>query len=78
MRAPSPRVGAANSMLGMRHPLRFESFQRRCALSSITTFERAAATAEEDGAAPGHRLVEVGYVEPAASLQVAATDVGAV
>ncbi|GLI26873.1 fructose 2,6-bisphosphatase [Agromyces rhizosphaerae] len=41
--------------------------RRRCALSSITTFER------RDG-----RFVEVGYRDPAAPLAVAATDVGAV
>jgi broad specificity phosphatase PhoE len=41
--------------------------RRRCALSSITTFER------HDG-----RIVEVGYTEPAASLQSIARDVGAV
>lgn len=41
--------------------------KRRCALSSITTFER------HDG-----ELVEVGYTEPARSLQENATDVGAV
>ncbi|MGH1526931.1 histidine phosphatase family protein [Leifsonia sp. L25] len=74
--------------------------KRRCALSSITTFERRAAeipAAAADGpsdesaahpgeAAPVHpgrtpeaqRLIEVGYVEPAASLLVTATDVGAV
>ena len=41
--------------------------KRRCSLSSITTFER------RDG-----ELVEVGYSEPARSLQENATDVGAV
>jgi len=41
--------------------------KRRCALSSITTFER------HDGA-----VVEVGYVDPAATLGAGATDVGAV
>jgi broad specificity phosphatase PhoE len=41
--------------------------KRRCALSSITSFERS-----DSG------LVEVGYVEPASSLQATATDVGAV
>lgn len=72
---------------------------RRCALSSITTFERttepadppaaepsadaspSAGTAESPAAEPGPpvlRLVEVGYVEPAADLQASATDVGAV
>jgi broad specificity phosphatase PhoE len=71
---------------------------RRCALSSITTFERvvvpeegpaadaasaapaaaAPAPATTAPAAPAHRLIEVGYVEPASSLQAAASDVGAV
>jgi broad specificity phosphatase PhoE len=41
--------------------------KRRCALSSITSFERR-----------GHALVEVGYREPADGLLTAATDVGAV
>lgn len=41
--------------------------RRRCALSSITTFERR-----------GRRFVEVGYRDPAAGLQAQATDVGAV
>jgi broad specificity phosphatase PhoE len=41
--------------------------KRRCALSSITTFEF------RDG-----RFVEVGYTDPAASIAAAATDVGAV
>ena len=41
--------------------------RRRCALSSITTFERR-----------GDRFVEVGYRDPAAGLAVQATDVGAV
>jgi broad specificity phosphatase PhoE len=47
---------------------------RRCALSSITSFERT------DGASTDAptRLIEVGYVEPAAGLLAAATDVGAV
>jgi len=40
---------------------------RRCALSSITTFERH-----------GGRIIEVGYADPAARLQAAARDVGAV
>lgn len=63
--------------------------KRRCALSSITTFERVNTDSEvptdqaEPPVHPGRtpeaqRLVEVGYVEPAASLQSAATDVGAV
>ncbi|MDN4613666.1 histidine phosphatase family protein [Leifsonia sp. F6_8S_P_1B] len=50
---------------------------RRCALSSITSFERSAGDATEATEAPS-RLVEVGYVEPAAGLLAAATDVGAV
>ncbi|KQQ03720.1 MULTISPECIES: histidine phosphatase family protein [unclassified Rathayibacter] len=41
--------------------------KRRCALSSITTFERS-----------GDRFVEVGYSDPAGGLQGLATDVGAV
>jgi broad specificity phosphatase PhoE len=41
--------------------------RRRCALSSITTFERR-----------GSRFVEVGYRDPAAGLQSQATDGGAV
>ena len=41
--------------------------QRRCALSSITTFEH------RDGV-----FVEVGYTDPAAALAADATDVGAV
>lgn len=80
---------------------------RRCSLSSITSFERTSepaetASAEVPSAAapdadpqgershaaqptpdavagkPVLRLVEVGYVEPAADLQASATDVGAV
>jgi broad specificity phosphatase PhoE len=66
---------------------------RRCALSSITTFERTTEPAETpaggaaaagpaadsaDATAPVLRLIEVGYVEPAADLQASATDVGAV
>ena len=63
--------------------------KRRCSLSSITTFERTdeplpvytppgappAQVSEEDAL---KRLLEVGYVEPAAALQATATDVGAV
>jgi broad specificity phosphatase PhoE len=41
--------------------------RRRCALSSITTFERRGAV-----------FVEVDYRDPAAGLNVRATDVGAV
>jgi broad specificity phosphatase PhoE len=41
--------------------------RRRCALSSITTFERR-----------GDRFVEVGYRDPAAGLGIHATDLGAV
>lgn len=60
---------------------------RRCALSSITTFERTTVPAETpvpgapdaaDSTVPVLRLIEVGYVEPAADLQASATDVGAV
>jgi broad specificity phosphatase PhoE len=76
------------SVAGERFP--HDPRKRRCALSSITTFERwtqdAAPSGEANTSAGGrstvapqaHRLVEVGYVEPAASLLVAATDVGAV
>ena len=48
-------------------PLPHDPRQRRCALSSITTFEH------RDGV-----FVEVGYTDPAAGLGVGATDVGAV
>jgi broad specificity phosphatase PhoE len=41
--------------------------RRRCALSSITTFERR-----------GSRFVEVSYRDPASGLSAQATDVGAV
>lgn len=67
--------------------------KRRCALSSITTFERTtepapvvqtppgaapASPAQSEAAGSVLRVVEVGYVEPAASLNSSATDVGAV
>ncbi len=48
-------------------PYRHDPRKRRCALSSITSFERT-----EQG------FVEVGYVDPAARLSSGATDVGAV
>ncbi|MEN0085189.1 MAG: histidine phosphatase family protein [Leifsonia sp.] len=65
------------SVAGERFP--HDPRKRRCALSSITTFERVSAEEEAaDATEKRQRLVEVGYVEPAASLQVAATDVGAV
>lgn len=70
------------SVAGERFP--HDPRKRRCALSSITTFERTTVQPEETAADasanadPVLRLVEVGYVEPAASLQAAATDVGAV
>ena len=56
---------------------------RRCALSSITSFERVAAEPAEDAAvpsasAPAHRLLEVGYVDAARALLASAKDVGAV
>ena len=64
---------------------------RRCALSSITTFERTMEPAPAPQPRPGEepvvadpaappvpRVVEVGYAEPAGSLIGAATDVGAV
>jgi broad specificity phosphatase PhoE len=47
--------------------------RRRCALSSITTFERRPSTGSGTG-----RFVEVDYRDPAAGLAVQATDVGAV
>jgi broad specificity phosphatase PhoE len=48
-------------------PYMHDPRNRRCELSSITTFERTDAG-----------LVEVGYVEPAAALAAGASDVGAV
>jgi broad specificity phosphatase PhoE len=50
-----------------RKSLAHDPRRRRCALSSITTFERR-----------DRRFVEVGYRDPAAGLQEQATDVGAV
>jgi len=66
------------SVAGERFP--HDPRKRRCALSSITSFERVTVEAEgaDASAEKVRRLVEVGYVEPAASLQTAATDVGAV
>ena len=64
------------SVAGERFP--HDPRKRRCALSSITTFERVRAEAGDSAAEGSQRLIEVGYVEPAASLQTAATDVGAV
>lgn len=66
------------SVAGERFP--HDPRKRRCALSSITTFERVSADEEstDPAADKTRRLVEVAYVEPAASLQTAATDVGAV
>lgn len=65
--------------------------KRRCALSSVTTFERVSEAAPAPQPRPGEepapadpsappvlRLVEVGYAEPAGSLIATATDVGAV
>jgi broad specificity phosphatase PhoE len=65
--------------------------KRRCALSSITTFERVSEPAPAPQPRPGEepvaadpsappvlRVVEVGYAEPAGSLIASATDVGAV
>ena len=65
--------------------------KRRCALSSITTFERIFEPAPalqprpgeepvpaDPSAPPVLRLVEVGYAEPAGRLIATATDVGAV
>lgn len=48
-------------------PLAHDPRKRRCALSSITTFERR-----------GELLVEVGYRDPAAELAAGARDLGAV
>jgi broad specificity phosphatase PhoE len=48
-------------------PLPHDPRKRRCALSSITTFERS-----------GDGFIEVAYRDPAAGLGTAATDVGAV
>lgn len=48
-------------------PLFHDPRRRRCALSSITSFERI-----------GDRFVEVGYADPARELAATATDVGAV
>jgi broad specificity phosphatase PhoE len=82
------------SVAGERYP--HDPRKRRCALSSITTFERVPAveTGDVPATEPGdpqqsqpilpgrtpesQRFVEVAYVEPAASLLVGATDVGAV
>ena len=80
------------SVAGERYP--HDPRKRRCALSSITTFELAPEPAPVPASEPGgadqapvpnpgrtpeaQRLVEVGYVEPAASLLPVATDVGAV
>ncbi|MFD4422298.1 histidine phosphatase family protein [Agromyces sp. NPDC058484] len=54
--------------------------RRRCALSSITTFERRPSTLRQaqGTAGSGTGWVEVGYRDPAAGLAVHATDVGAV
>jgi broad specificity phosphatase PhoE len=53
------------ALAGVRFP--HDPRQRRCALSSITTFSMRA-----------NRVVEVGYANPAAPLNIGATDVGAV
>lgn len=55
------------SVAGKRHV--HNPRERRCALSSITTFEREPSSS---------RLREVGYADPAAALGGSATDVGAV
>jgi broad specificity phosphatase PhoE len=52
--------------------------KRRCALSSITTFERTTGQQATNSAESAVVLVETGYTEPAADLQTSATDVGAV
>ncbi|AAT88210.1 phosphoglycerate mutase [Leifsonia xyli subsp. xyli] len=71
------------SVVGARFP--HDPRNRRCSLSSVTTFEYTTVEAGDaeglPGSAnvgPGGRLVEVAYVEPAARLGSAATDVGAV
>ena len=51
----------------VRKPLAHDPRRRRCALSSVTSFERH-----------GGRWVEVAYADPAASLAADALDVGAV
>lgn len=53
-----------------QQPTRHDPRKRRCALSSVTSFER------RDGAAGSSRWVEVAYAEPAATA--GAVDVGAV
>ncbi|MCC4250079.1 histidine phosphatase family protein [Microbacterium testaceum] len=53
-----------------RQPTRHDPRKRRCALSSVTSFER------RDGAAGAPRWVEVAYAEPAATA--GAVDVGVV
>lgn len=53
-----------------RQPTRHDPRKRRCALSSVTSFER------RDGADGSARWVEVAYAEPAATA--GAVDVGAV
>ncbi len=50
-----------------REPLPHDPRSRRCALSSVTTFEKH-----------GGRWIEVAYADPAAALSVDAIDVGAV
>lgn len=77
------------SVAGERFP--HDPRKRRCALSSITTFERTTSPAPvarprpgeeptlvDPSAPPAVRIVEVGYVEPASALSTTATDVGAV
>jgi broad specificity phosphatase PhoE len=79
------------SVNGHRYP--HDPRKRRCALSSITTFELAPEPEKRptdarpgDGPVAVHpgrseasrRYAETGYVEPAAGLLVSATDVGAV
>jgi broad specificity phosphatase PhoE len=56
---------AHRTIVGERLP--HDPRKRRCALSSVTSFER------RDG-----RFFEVGYTDPAAALAASATDVGAV
>jgi broad specificity phosphatase PhoE len=77
------------SVAGERFP--HDPRKRRCALSSVTTFERIAEPAPAPQPRPGEepvpadpsappvlRIVEVAYAEPAGNLVATATDVGAV
>lgn len=52
--------------------------RRRCALSSVTTFERTEGGALDPGSAGRRGWREVGYAEPAGELLAASVDLGAV